>query len=292
MSRVSAAHGEPARILDRTGYELEVEDIFEQPILNERLWLPFYLPQWSSRAASAARYTVGGGRLRLHIDADQEPWCPEFDGEVRVSSLQTGLFAGPIGSAIGQHRFREDLVVREAQPNVALYIPRYGLFELQARALDDPAAMVALWMIGYEDEPTRSAEICICEIFGRDVGGRQSRIGMGLHPFGDPSITDDFAAEALPIDAREPHVYAAEWTPDFVAFYVDETLIKVVRQSPSYPMQFMLNIYEFADEPRSRPREGEAKTFVVERFRGYRPVTGPAARPSAYSAAAATTPAP
>jgi hypothetical protein len=30
--------------------------------------------------------------------------------------------------------------------------------------------LVALRMIGYEDEATRSAQICICEIFGRDVG--------------------------------------------------------------------------------------------------------------------------
>ena len=282
MIAVGARYREPAPILNRAGYDLEVEDDFDRPTLNERLWLPFYLPQWSSRAASAAHYEVGDGSLRLRIDADQAPWCPEFDGDVRVSSLQTGLFAGPVDSTVGQHRFREGLVVREAQRNLALYVPKYGLFELQARALDDPAVMVALWMIGYEDEPTRSAEICICEIFGRDVGADQSRIGMGVHPFGDPSITDEFAAESLPIDARESHLYAAEWTPDFVAFYVDERLVKVVRKSPTYPMQFMLNIYEFREESRSRtPHESDSKTFVVQRFRGYRPVGGPAARPSA-----------
>ena len=44
-----------ASILDRTGYELEVEDRFDVSVLNEQLWIPYYLPQWSSRAASAAR---------------------------------------------------------------------------------------------------------------------------------------------------------------------------------------------------------------------------------------------
>jgi hypothetical protein len=29
-----------------------------------------------------------------------------------VSSLQTGVFAGPVGSAIGQHRFHPEAVVR------------------------------------------------------------------------------------------------------------------------------------------------------------------------------------
>jgi hypothetical protein len=276
---------EPAEILDRTGYELEVEDRFDRPVLNERLWIPHYLPHWSSRAASAARYAVGNGTLRLFIEAEQEPWSPEFTGYLRVSSLQTGAFAGPVGSAVGQHQFRKGLVVREAQRNLTLYTPQYGLVELQARALDDPANMVALWMIGYEDSPERSAEICICEIFGRDVGPLQTRIGMGVHPFGDPAITDEFAAETVDIDARGSHTYAAKWTPDDVAFYVDDRLVKVASQSPSYPMQFMLDIFEFADGPElPSPFENYPKTFVVESFRGYRPTAGPGARPSAFPA--------
>ena len=269
--------------LDRTGYELEVEDTFEALELDRRLWLPHYLPHWSSRSASAARYEVGGGSLRLRIEADQEAWAPDIDGYLRVSSLQTGLFAGPEGSGIGQHPFREGLVVREAQPPLNLYTPRYGLFEVRLRALDDPLNMVALWMIGVGDPREHSGEICIVEIFGRDVGEGVARIGMGLHPFGDPSITDEFAAEPLKIDARESHGYAAEWTPDQVAFYVDDELVKVARQSPAYPMQFMLGIYEFATGPeRAAPRERYPKEFVVERFRGYRPIAGPGARPAAF----------
>lgn len=277
----------PSAILDRSGYELEVEDRFDRPILDQRLWIPYYLPHWSSRAASTARYAVGGGTLHLLIESDQKPWSPEFAGQLRVSSLQTGLFAGPVGSTIGQHHHREGLVVREAQRNVALYTPQYGLFELRARALNDPVNMAALWMIGYEDEPTRSAEICICEIFGRDVGPLQARVGMGVHPFGNPAITDEFAAETVDIDARGSHTYAAEWTPDDVAFYVDERLIKVVRQSPAYPMQLMLNIYEFADE-QGLPSGSDRypKSFVVEWFRGYRPITGrPGARDRAFPVA-------
>jgi hypothetical protein len=200
-----------------------------------------------------------------------------------VSSLQTGLFAGPEGSGIGQHPFREGLVVREAQTPINLYTPRFGLFEVRLRALDDPLNMVALWMIGVGDPPERSAEICIVEIFGRDVSEGAARIGMGLHPFEDPSISDEFGAEPLVIDVRDPHWYAAEWTPDAVTFYVDEERVKVVRQSPGYPMQFMLGIYEFATGPeRAAPRERYPKEFVVEHFRGYRPISGPGARARAF----------
>ena len=131
--------------------------------------------------------------------------------------------------------------------------------------------MVALWLIGYEDEPERSAEICVCEIFGRDVGPDRALVGMGVHPFGDPHIVDDFSVESLPIDAREFHVYAAEWTPEQVAFFVDGELIKTVRQSPAYPMQLMLGIYEFPlEDERETRTSGYPKAFVVDYVRGYR----------------------
>jgi glycosyl hydrolase family 16 len=258
-------------VLTRAGYELELEDDFGGNSLNDRLWLPYYLPQWSSRAASATRYSLRDGALRLSIEADQPPWCPEFDGSTRVSSLQTGVFSGPVGSGIGQCHFRKDLAVREEQASVALYTPRYGLFEMRARAIADPTNMVALWMIGYEDEPERSAEICVFEIFGRDVTAHEAAIGMGVHPFGDPTIVDDFTAENVGIDVRDFHTYAAEWTPRSVAFYVDDRLIKLVSQSPTYPMQFMLGIYEFADGPALPSRADRyPKEFVIDWFRAYR----------------------
>ena len=260
-----ACFGDYRRVhASKSGYELEVEDHFEGDRLDERLWIPYYLPHWSSREASAPRYALRDGALRLMIEADQQPWCPEFDGWLRVSSLQTALFTG-------QHRFREGLVVREPQSYVALYTPQYGLFEIRARAIEDPSNMVSLWMIGCGDEPHRSAEICVFEIFGRDVHATHAAVGMGVHPFGDPLIREEFVREEIAIDVRDFHTYAAEWTPEQVAFYVDEELIKVVAQSPAYPMQLMLGIYEFAEGP-TLPVSGRyPKEFVVDLFRGYRP---------------------
>ena len=260
----------PERTLSKEGYELAREDDFDGTALDRTLWIPHYLPHWSSRAASAARYSLAGGCLRLLIERDQVPWCPEFDGGLRVSSLQTGIFAGPLGGDVGQHRFRQGLVVREEQSNLALYTPRYGLFEIRARAIADPRNMVSLWMIGYEDRPERSAEICVFEIFGRNITEGRVSIGMGVHPFGDPAIVDDFSEEEVAIDAREFHQYAAEWTAADVRFYVDGRLIKVVRQSPDYPMQLMLGVYEFADGPvLGSAIERYPKAFVIDWFRAY-----------------------
>jgi hypothetical protein len=253
-------------VLDRTGYELEFADDFEGDALDESRWIPHYLPHWSSRAQSRARYRVGGGRLVLRIDADQEPWSRQHDGGLRVSNLQTAVGSGPLGSAEGQHHFAPGLRVLEEQPARLLYTPHFGLVEARVAAPDDPRSMVALWMIGLEDEPQRSAEICVFEIFGRDVAGQTVTIGMGVHPFGDPRIRDEFHRVELPIDAREFHTYGAEWTPCGVGFYVDDRLVASVDQAPDYPVQLMLDIYEFEGEP-----AGEyPKEFVVDWVRGWR----------------------
>jgi hypothetical protein len=254
----------------KEGYTLDREDDFTGPDLDRTLWIPHHLPQWSSRAASAARYRLDGDALRLVIEDDQPPWCPEFDGGTRVSSLQTGVFAGPVGSRTGQHRFTADAVVREVQEDVRLYTPQYGFFEMRAAFPSDPSSMAALWMIGYEDEPERSAEICVAEIFGRDVRPGEAAVGMGVHPFGDPGITDEWAQQPVALDATDFHVYAVEWTPGHVAFFVDDALVTVVRQSPGYPMQFMLGIYAFPGPGGALPFSSSPREFVVDWFRAYR----------------------
>jgi len=131
--------------------------------------------------------------------------------------------------------------------------------------------MVAWWMVGLEDRPERSAEICVFEIFGRDVGPDGARIGMGVHPFGDPSITDEFERVPLPIDVRDFHVYAAQWTPEQVSFLVDGEVVKIVRQSPSYPMQFLLDVYAFPGDDGAAPPGPWPEELVVDCFRGWHP---------------------
>jgi hypothetical protein len=256
---------EAASLTDR---RLDFSDAFETGVLDPARWLPAYLPHWSSRAQSAPRYAFEDGRLTLQIATDQEPWCPEWDGQTRVSSIQTGVFAGPLGSPIGQCHFRQDLVVREEQQPARLFTPQYGRIELRAAAVADPEVMVALWMIGFEDVPERSGEICICEIFGRDIAPGSVRVGMGIHPFADPGLIDDFEQVELSIDAVEPHTYAVEWTPDGVVFLVDDRIVKRTAQSPEYPMQLMLGIYEFSP----RPGREYPKRFVVDHVRGYAPL--------------------
>ena len=96
---------------------------------------------------------------------------------------------------------------------------------------------------------------------------------MGIHPFGDRSIVDDFDRVTLqPSTLVEFHDYAAEWTEHESASTSTSELVREVAQSPAYPMQLMLGIYEFADgsdagvsRPGSYPKE-----FLVDWVRGWR----------------------
>lgn len=274
--------------LTGTTYTLDFEDTFDSDVLDRRRWLPYYLPHWSSRELSAARYRLGDGTLRLLIEADQQPWQPDGDGGIRVSSLQTGMSAGPVGSRRGQVRFHPGLVVREAQPELRLYTPRFGLIEVRARATADPRCMVALWLIDPrlidprsidpDDRPEGSTEICVCEIYGRDVTPSNAAVGVGLKSWGPdgPGESPDFSRIEVPVDAREFHTYAVEWTPERVGFFVDDQVVKVVDEAPQHALQLMLDIYEFPeDHPEiatGRPvtsTPGYPKEFVVDHVRGY-----------------------
>ena len=235
-------------------------DHFEGSDLNGDVWIPHYLPQWSSRAESAATYEVSASELRLTIPAGQGLWCPDdHDPPLRVSGVQSGVFSGDVGSTIGQQPYRDGLVVREAQPTQWGWTPEYGRLEVRARMEISPRSMAAVWMVGLEDEPSRSAEICIFEVFGDALsienGEPTAAVGMGVHPFRDPSITDDFAAPRVAIDVTDFHVYAADWRPGQVDFLVDGRHVRTVHQAPDYPMQMMVAVFDFPDKADAAPAD-------------------------------------
>jgi hypothetical protein len=238
-------------------------DGFETGHLDPDRWIPEYLPQWTTPGRAAARHSFDAGRLVLEIDASSEPWCPDHDGATRVSSIQTGVFSGPVDSQIGQHRFAEGVTVVTPQPARRLYLPRRGRIGIRASALRHPDAMVALWLIGFEDRPEDSGELCVMEIFGRDIGRGRVGVGMGVHPHHDPRLVEDFERLELAIDATEPHDYVADWASSGITWSVDGRVVRTSSQSPDYSMQLMLGLYAFAPVAPTDP----PLRFVVDAVR-------------------------
>jgi hypothetical protein len=224
-------------------------DDFDGDGLDRDVWVPHYLPAWSSRAATAATVEVVDSCLHLSIPPGQGLWCAgDHEPAMRVSAVQSGNASGPVGSTTGQQPYREGLLVREEQPPHWGWTPLGGLLEMRARAVVSPRSMVAWWLVGLEDRPERSAEICVFEVFGDAVDpGVSAAVGMGLHPFRDPGVVEDFAAVRLPIDVAQFHTYAVDWSPERVDVLVDGALVRSATRPPWYPVQLMVAVFDFPD---------------------------------------------
>jgi hypothetical protein len=256
----------------------DFDERFAGPDLDPTVWTAGYLPAWSSRAAAAATYVVTDGALHLSIPPDQGLWCPELHPTpLRVSAVQSANRSGPVGSSDGQQPFRDGLVVREEQPTVLGFTPFLGEVAVTCRASLGPRSMFSTWMVGLEDRPQRCGEICLVEIFGdtlsTDAAGRPTvQYGCGVHPFRDPDLVDDFAAPTVALDVTRPHTYAAVWTAERVDFLLDGTVVRTTAQSPAYPMQLILGVFDFPDRATAAQREGREPAptpeLVVERVSG------------------------
>jgi hypothetical protein len=240
-----------------------LDERFESHSLDPDVWFPYYLPHWSSRAASAATYRIEGGSLSLRIPEDQPLWCPDLHSEpIRVSCIQSGSFSGPVGSTIGQQPFREDLVVREEQPTLWGFTPRYGQIEVTMRGSISPRSMFAFWLVGIEDRPERSGEICVAEIFGVNVENGSAHVGIGVHAFRDPALTEEFSTVLLDIDVAVDHTYGVVWLPDSLVFTVDGETVRTSGQSPDYPMQLMIGVFDFPGQVNGKEPPGVPEMWV------------------------------
>ena len=239
----------------------ELDERFKGDDLDLGVWTPADLPAWSSRAQAAATYAIAADGLHLTIPPEHPLWCEDLhDGALRVSAVQSANWSGPLGSTRGQQPFRDGLVVREEQPTQLGCTPRFGRIEVECRARIGPRSMFSAWMVGIEDEPERCGEICLMEVFGDAVAGGATAVGTGIHPFRDARLREEFSTDVREIDVAESHSYAIEWGPDGVEFLIDDERGRATAQSPRYPMQLIIAVFDFPD----RAPAGETKVPVPE----------------------------
>lgn len=246
----------------------DFDEHFDSSELDRSVWLPHYLPVWSSLAASAADYVLGDSCLTLSIPPEQGLWCAsDHRPPLRVSGIQSGNHSGPVGSCVGQQPFRAGLTVREEQETFWGWTPSLQRVEVTARMELSPRSMASCWLVGRELVPHESSEICVFEVFGDAVEpGRSAEVGSGLHSFRDPDVPEDFMTTPMGIDIEQFHTYAVDWTADDVTFWVDDELTRRCANPPTYPMQVMLAVFDFPE----RATEGESPhvpRLVVDRIR-------------------------
>jgi hypothetical protein len=252
------------------------DERFAAPELDPATWFPHYLPAWSSRAQTHASYLLGNDGLTLRIPVDHPVWCEgDHEPPLRVSGIQSGSWSGPAGTKLGQQRFREGQVVLEEQERFEGWLPSGGRVEVSARMDLSPRSMAALWLSGFEDDDAqeRCGELCVFEVFGRALGpgsAPSAEVGVGIKPFRDPALTQDFAAPRIAIDVTEPHLYAVDWDAGEAVFSVDGRVLRRCPRPPTYPLQLMLAVFDFPQwsvggDDHLVPR------LVVDRLAGTRP---------------------
>ncbi|MCB0196892.1 MAG: glycoside hydrolase family 16 protein [Anaerolineae bacterium] len=223
------------------------KETFNSNTLDRDVWLPHYLPAWSSRSATQANYELVSNTLRLFIPTALKLWCPETHPEpLRVSGIQSGNRSGPVGSRDGQQRFRNDLEVREAQPRFEGWLQNTGRVAIRCKMNLTPRSMAAMWLSGFEEAPDEAGELCVVEIFGRSVEENKSaEIGCGVKKLYDPRLVQDFVTPRINLDIRDFHTYAVEWGAERSKFYIDGQRVFQSAQAPGYPMQIMIAVFDF-----------------------------------------------
>ena len=257
---------------ERSGYALTASEEFNGNDINHQLFMSDYLPHWSTSEGTRARYQVSGGSLKLMIDQDQKPWDPAFDGDTKVSSIQT---------------YNRDYIHRWTNyPDVARHtepfrghIQKYGYFEVRAKAASGGGIHSAWWMTGVnQDQPEnankqarQSGEVDIFEILGRN--GTTEAL-MSTHTWGDYFHTWPTRAsfgDGSDLSAQW-HTYGFEWLPGKMRLYLDGKLVVTRNQSPDYPMVTYLGVYEKSGDSWTGPfdpRVPYPKTFEIDYFRAY-----------------------
>ena len=192
----------PPNPVEKPGWKLVLDDEFDGPALNASLWMTGF--PWGRCGDTAfntdgANMSFADGAVRL--TAKQEPvhgFCFNWDA--------SGAFTP----------FHKDFeystgMLYSAQPF------KYGYFECRFRAPKSPGFNAAFWLYGPKAE-----EVDVFEIVAEDKGAAQ----MTLHwKDRDPLVnTSQWIRHVLPsgpsFDAGF-HTFALEWTPEKVAWYLD-----------------------------------------------------------------------
>lgn len=138
---------------------------------------------------------------------------------------------------------------------------------MRARARLNPWNLAALWLIGFENTPEHSGEITVFEVFGHGVVANSAKVGRGIKKIHDPNLITEIDDGKLPITVSDWHIYSMNWTPSGIEFLVDGKAVTNTHQSPDYPMQLMLNLYDLpSDHDRSHQIEA---AFEIDSLRAW-----------------------
>lgn len=233
----------PANPLEKEGYTLIFNDEFDGEELDTDKWLPQYFPHGTDSAAGCSTtYTMENGCLNLMIDEDTPTYSEGT--QMKVSSVQT---------------FEKNLLHPGAgTTNVTSVVPyesfatQYGYFEMRAKLPDcKGGGHIAWWMTGTQDDAradgTHSAQTGEIDIM-ENLFEYPNVFSPKVHAWTDEGLSEfkqDVGLDGTYEDSY--HIYAMNWTPAGLTFYVDGEEIASTTNSPRYRMCMFIGLYTNCD---------------------------------------------
>lgn len=253
----------PANALEKEGYNLVFSDEFDEKKIDTKKWLPQYFPH-STTIASACQttYRIEDGKLCLYIDENTGNFSEST--EMKVSSIQT----------IEKNNLHPNTA------NVTNVVPyesfacQYGYFEMRAKMPScGGGGHVAWWLIGTQDDAradgtmsSQNGEIDIVETSFEYTNVFNPKV----HAWDDKDLYAFEKATGLEGTYDDSyHIYAMDWTPSGLTFYVDGVEICSTTNSPQYRMGMFLGIYTDCVSFTGAANDVYPKEFWVDYIRVY-----------------------
>lgn len=263
-------------IPQKDGYRMVWNDEFNGTKLNKDKWIAEYLPSWvTDRESAAANYKIENGVVKLIIDKDERTLRKE-------NYYMTGFMSG---SRSGLHRSSPSNKVKSRVPTEATNLNQYGYYEMRAKMQRGGGVHTAWWLVGFEDDTTKSCEVDIFEILGSD----KDRVWSTFHPWRDKTLkykTMNPHFNNRKLD-EEFHIYGFEWTPDSIFVYVDGLRTFEHAAKINYPLMQIISFYDNRNPQGGwtgsyDPTVPYPKTFEIDYVRLYKKI------PQGYNAVKST----
>lgn len=250
--------GNESMVPAKEGYILDWSDEFDGTELDKTKWLTEYLPHATlASIGKKTKYRVNDGSLKMILDRNTKSFAFDSDRGLKVSSIQT----------FEKDYFHERAFARHVD-DFHGYSTKYGYFEMRCKA---PACggggCFSWWMASTEEDLHEETD---SDGNVKMVSKKNGEIDIFENTYSNPNwfrplvhAHDDSSLRYVDEDwsyfgwdgnitldgdfVNEWHVYALDWTEDYLDFYVDGKKIRRANRSPQYEMAIFLSMYMVTD---------------------------------------------
>jgi len=252
----------PANPIEKPGWELTKNDEFNGTTLDESLWVPRYLGFRTPLDRGNADYYFKDGSIVLRV-TESMPTYFTSGSSMKVSSIQTAQGDFHQGSYVKDHD----------EPYKSNFSQQYGYFEIRAKSQSDLSGHSAFWL--NTDDPTiyqeatrntsNQLEIDVFENY------QQNKFKFNLlNPKGTSGVNKSYAS-TYPFDfSVDYHIYAVEWDPDNVKYYVDNQLVHTHSASNLLKKQMFVYLSLYVNTWGGDSAPTYPAEFAIDYFRAYK----------------------